>query len=232
MTSGCPFHAKKNAATAAPAIEEIPLGTRLKQQTQAAHDRTENHPSNAAVLSGTAGIEPYAHHLGQLGVIHSALEPALANFQYRGHALGALLQPYHFRLPALFDDLAFLEAPASVLRPTQSAAAIRDMAINFASRQSPAILGIFYVFEGSTNGGTIIAKRLRTAFNWADERGTQFINPHGAAVRQRWMEWKSSLDALRFSASEQQEIIDAACATFDHLSTMFNEIPLNTTATR
>src|SRR5690606_12305061 len=84
--------------------------------------------------------------------------------------------------------------------------------------------GVQYVFEGSANGGTIIAKRIKDVLGLDGERGTRFINPYGPEVRRRWSEWKASLDAIEFDEPTRRRIVEAAQETFRLLQDVFDEV--------
>ena len=153
--------------------------------------------------------------LGQMLHVHGVLEPILRAKAKEGGALSALVRDQYLHLDALIADMEFLGVGAELLKPVPATRRFGEMVAQHGMQASAwGLLGIFYVLEGSTNGGTIIAKRLREAHGWEDERGTAFINPHGNQVRMVWKQWKTALDALVIDEASQERIIDAACETF------------------
>jgi len=83
---------------------------------------------------------------------------------------------------------------------------------------------VWYVFEGATNGGTIIGKRIRDVLGLSDDRGTRFTNPHGPLVRPRWTEWKAGVDALRLEDARREAVVGAARETFKAVGEILGEV--------
>ncbi len=175
-------------------------------------------------MSGKAGLPAYIRSLGQMATVHGVLEPALRALAAYHPWFKPLVKDYHFRLPFLFEDMAGLGATASDFRPTASANELAELVAMGLAKDPAAVLGVFYVLEGSTNGGTIIAKNIKTALGFADEQGTRFINPHGPQVRSRWTEWKTTLDALQIPAESQKAVLFAAGETFRLMHNIMNDL--------
>lgn len=234
MTAKCPFAtlfgSKKNPhASGLPEATPTPLeplSTLLRSSTQLLHDQAESHPLQADLVRGVAPVEHYAAILQQLAHVHAALEPLLRTLQ--SHAkLATLIQPHHFHLHALENDLRFMGAG----RATALGATARFVDLIHRAGPTPALLGVFYVLEGSTNGGTVIARAVRSAYGWESEAGTSFINPHGTLVRQRWGSFKTQLDTTDFTTEERHTILAIASATFTAYHAMLDDIHTSLTAT-
>lgn len=221
--SGCPFHARHDDG-AEPPKPSVPLSTRLKSQTQSQHDAAEHHPFQFDIMSGSAGLEPYRRWIGQLAAAHMVLEPCLRTRAADSPVFGALVRPHHFHLEAALADLEFLGGSASDLTPLPATQEFCDLIARAAQADTHDLLGVFYVLEGSTNGGTIIAKGLRNTFGWTDDRGTRFTNPHGPLTRPRWMEFKAVLDGLELPAPSQNAIVAAAKATFAAVTAILTDL--------
>lgn len=175
-------------------------------------------------MSGKAGLAAYIRSLGQMATVHGVLEPALRTLAAYHPWFQPLVKDYHFRLPHLFDDMAFLGAAATDFRPTSSTTEFADVISASLAKDPAGVLGVFYVLEGSTNGGTIIAKNIKTGLNLADDQGTRFINPHGSLVRPRWTEWKTTLDTLQIPAQSQQAVLFAAGEAFRLMHNIMNDL--------
>jgi heme oxygenase len=81
-------------------------------------------------------------------------------------------------------------------------------------------MGIFYVFEGSKNGARYISKALK-------EKGVtalRYLDPHGEEQRPIWMKFRSDMDAISWSPTEQDSMVSAAQATFDAISSLDDAI--------
>jgi heme oxygenase len=178
------------------------------------------------LVRGIAPLEHYAAILQQLAHVHAALEPLLRSLQ-SNTKFGPLIQAHHFHLHALENDLRFMHVGSA----TALGATARFVDLIRRAGPTPALLGVFYVLEGSTNGGTVIAKAIRTAYGWQSEAGTSFINPHGPLVRQRWAAFKAELDATNFTTEERHTILAIASATFTAYHAMLDDIHTSLTAT-
>jgi heme oxygenase (biliverdin-IX-beta and delta-forming) len=198
--------------------ENISIGERLKAETMDQHMLAERHPFHR-VLFGAEGPArarlAYTWNLGQHVLIQRTFEGLLRQGAAAGGVLGAMVKPHHLYGNAAEADLTYLEADAGVQRELGPTRACREYFEGIGA--TPALVGAWYVLEGSTNGGTIIAKRVREVLGLPDERGTTYINPHGVLVRPRWMEWKQGLEA-NLAAAAHEEVIEAARRTFAHIA--------------
>lgn len=76
-----------------------------------------------------------------------------------------------------------------------------------------AAIGAAYVIEGSTLGGTIIAKMISTQLNIPATNGFSFFNGYGDATRAMWERFRAYLNALATTA-EQENAAETARDTF------------------
>jgi heme oxygenase len=189
----------------------------LKTQTQPQHDEAEGHPLHA-VLFGSRGAsaarDAYAHLLAQHLLIQEHFELLLRRARWGAPAGPAVVRDHHFHLQRLRDDCAELGVTPQMLRPLPATKRFIDFIESAAQGTGTALLGVFYVFEGSTNGGTIIAMRVKELLGLERDSGTRFINPHGQQVRPRWAQWKQDVDALGLSEQECEEAVAGAREAF------------------
>lgn len=220
MSSKCPFAALLPATMRPPSSHphlppRPPLTQELKDQTRQQHDDAEHHDLHA-VMFGSHGIDAaraaYVGTLQQHLHIQIAFERALRTLAAESPLFASIVREEHYHLAALREDLRAFDAAAVEPTPgTQRFIAY----IDHAARSNPlALLGVFYVFEGSTNGGTIIAMRVRELLGLHGDRGTRFINPHGNDVRPIWMKWKTSVDALTLTDAQRNAAITGAQEAF------------------
>ncbi len=150
---------------------------RLRAATAEAHQELEaclDMVREAADRTGrrTLVARFYALHLGA----ERALAPLLAG--YPGLEFDA-----RRRSPWLAADLAELGLDPRKIPPCR-----------IASPASTAeALGFFYVLEGSTLGGKVIAKAM--AAKGADMRGLGFLTPYGEETGGRWRDFMALLEA-------------------------------------
>ncbi|MBU6413174.1 MAG: biliverdin-producing heme oxygenase [Planctomycetes bacterium] len=188
-----------------------PLADRLKADTSAAHVRAERHPFQATMITGRLSAAGYAQWLHQMRIVHAALDRAITTAT-AGSLLSKVADKSHTKTHLIDADLATL-APVSTT-PLASA----NHAASLSSTDIGAV-GMFYVLEGSTNGGIYIARALQRALPTA---GTSFLNPYGEAVRTRWQTVRDALNTLPAGAHDQ--IIAAATRTFDAITNLSEEL--------
>ena len=75
-------------------------------------------------------------------------------------------------------------------------------------------LGSFYVLEGSTQGGTIIANML-TRHSGMPAEAVNFFNAYKEKEKNMWQSFREKLDEIPFGSKEAEEVIQAANETFE-----------------
>jgi heme oxygenase len=196
----------------------------LRESTASHHRRAEQHEFQREFVRGTLPRELYVRWLGQLLQIHTALEAHLDRLVARQPAFQAVFDDTRRKVDPLRKDLAFLEAAAD--RPALPAAgAMIAWMASLAETRLLALLGVFYVLEGSTNGSKFIARKVRPAYGLpADGSGTAYLDPYGDAQPARWQEFKAAMDALPLPAGELAPIVEAAQHTFDSIRELGAEL--------
>lgn len=213
------------AATNGSAAES--LGSQLKSRTLAQHQAAERHALHGTMFGGQGPAlarEAFIRMLGQHLAIQETFEPLLRAASVHSHPIGALARPYHYHLAALQADLEALKATSEHTKVLPATASFVSFIQKCAANNGIALLGIWYVFEGSTNGGTFIAKRVAEVIGLEGDAGTRFTNPHGPQVRGRWSEWKTTFDALTFDEPARETIIAAAGDTFTAIASVMDDV--------
>lgn len=236
MSSKCPFAALLPATMRPPSLHppinqppRSPLTQELKEQTRQQHDDAEHHGLHA-VMFGSRGVEAaraaYVGTLQQHLHIQIAFERELRRLAVESPVFAAVVRDEQYHLAALREDLhVFGAADVNATPGTQRFVAY----IEHAARHNPlALLGVFYVFEGSTNGGTMIAMRVRELLGLEGNEGTRFINPHGSQVRPIWMKWKASVDALTLTDAERDTAIAGAQEAFRLSGAVLSDVAVST----
>ena len=75
-------------------------------------------------------------------------------------------------------------------------------------------LGAFYVLEGSSQGGTIIANMLIKQGGMPAE-AVSFFNAYKEEEKNLWQSFREKLDEIPFGSKEAEEVIQAANETFE-----------------
>jgi heme oxygenase len=169
------------------------LAQRLRAETAEAHAKLEavvgfdiHRPS---VATATAMLESFYRVLATLEPAMMALLP----FRLRDRQ----------RLCLLSADLAALgRAIDPRLEPSLASAMPRNEA---------EAMGALYVMEGSTLGGKLIAKSLRTCSDWP-VRGICYFNPYGERTGAMWAAFQLELAAVPTAHAES--VVRGANQTF------------------
>lgn len=202
-----------SSPASAPTRPAASLADALKESTKDAHSRAERHPMQGRMVSGSATREQYALWLGQMYPVWRAVDAGLASLAASDPRVAAMVQPYHPHAARLAADLAFLGDRPDRHAPLPATTRFVDM-INRAAR-GPALVGVWYVLEGSANGGRYIAKALSRSLQIPGPEGLTSFDPHGEHQREYWQAWRAALDAQPWTPAEHSAIAAAAAATFD-----------------
>ena len=203
----CPF--ARNAGTPVASLADT-----LKESTKEAHARAERHEVQAKMVKGKITRQEYGAWLGQMLPLWSAVDAQLSALAVRDARVCSMVKPYHAHADRVAADLKFLGQRASD-HPELGATTQFVKFINSAAASGlPGIVGVWYVLEGSANGGRFIAKALSRGLGIAGPDGLTSFDPHGERQREYWQAWRADLDAHSFTSAERDAIIHAASNTF------------------
>ena len=193
----------------------------LKAGTAAQHAVAESKPLEAALIEGSIGRAQYQKYLAQRWLIHRELETASDRALVTDARLTSLKLPSLYQTKNLESDLARLQASLESIRPLPATAEL----IQKIQKAGPAtLMGIFYVFEGSKNGARFIAKAMAKAWGLSDTATFRYLDPHGEEQRGLWMKFRANMDAIPWTPTEQERMVEAAQATFDAISSLDDAI--------
>jgi len=196
---------------------------RLKWETRDLHSHTESRPLQRRIAKGEVMQDEFAEYLGQLLLAHRALEAALDRARPRHPSIRALADDRRMRVPDLEQDLAYFRVDATDLTPRVSTSRFIEMVGEWERSNPVALLGPFYVLEGSTNGGRFLARVLRKAWR-LDGDGLRYLDPYGDEQPQRWASFKEIMNEAGFTPGEEDSIVDAACRTFRTIAELSEEV--------
>ena len=194
---------------------------RLKAGTAAQHAVAESKPLEAALIEGSIGQAQYQKYLAQRWLIHRELEKATDKALKTDTRLLSLNLPSLYQTKNLESDLARLQTDLKSIHPLPGAAKL----IQEIQKAAPAILmGIFYVFEGSKNGARFIAKAMAKAWGLSDTASFRYLDPHREEQRGLWMKFRSDMNGIAWTPAEQEQMVQAAQATFEAISSLDDAI--------
>lgn len=168
------------------------LSATLKQATAKAHRRAESSELQHHLIRGTLDEECFTRYLAQLWCIHAKLEqlfdvhPSTAKLidwsdAYR-HSMR--LEQDLGALGVVADDCTRIVATGRLLGAIES----------FVRQDPTALLGFFYVLEGSMNGNRFIVRALRRT-ETAARCLFAYFDPYGDEQSKRWAAIRVALDA-------------------------------------
>ncbi len=205
--SGCPFH--KPGDTSMPSVMEV-----LKTSTQELHDAAEGHRFQQALVRGEVTREQYAAYLGQLLLVHRALEGELRRHAATVPAIAKVVKPEQYQEPYLLEDLAFFGVEPERIVPLASTMALVDEVMEASRRDPLSLLGYHYVMEGSNNGNKFIAKALAKSLGLSGSGGLRYLDPYGDQQRALWTAFKENMNGCGFTPAQMMSLAKAAQAMF------------------
>jgi heme oxygenase len=196
---------------------------RLKIGTQDMHSLAEGRQFQRRMLKGAISRGEYTDWLGQMLLLHRALEKHLFG-RLLGDPLFAAVREEQFQEPNLIADLAALGCDTEAVTPLPATAAlIAD--IDRAAAETPlALLGYHYVLEGSKNGNRFIARQLVPALGLAPRRADRYLDPFASAQPVKWAEFKAAMTAIPFAAPQIDVLVAAARRMFEGIGELSDQL--------
>ncbi len=196
---------------------------RLRSETRELHDSAENRRFQQRMVAGELSREDYARFLGQMLLVHRALEEPLRRL-WQEDARFRAVREEQFQPPYLLADLAALGADPASVQPLGATAALIARIEDVAAERPLEILAFHYVLEGSNNGNRFIAKKLAPALDVSPEAGARYLDPYGAEQRAKWADFKADMNAVGFSDDEADTLVQAACTMFQAVASLSDEL--------
>jgi heme oxygenase len=193
--------------------EPLVVAGSLRDHTAEHHKRAERSEFQRMLIAGRLPVSGYIGWLEQMLCVYRSLEAHLASGNGAGRYTGVDVEAWR-RTPHLERDLAHFGRDATTPSPVPATGALVEQMGRWADGSAPALLGVLYVLEGSTNGSRYIARSLRKAYDLAGEAGLAFMDPYGDLQPERWLEFKRQLE-MSASTGDLDGLIVAARGTFD-----------------
>lgn len=192
-------------AAAAPTIME-----RLKLETADLHTAAETHEFQKNLVKGELPRAAYVAWLGQMLLIHRALEARLRQLRAKHAGAAQLLKDCQFQEPYLREDLAHFGADADAIMPLPATTRLINTIERTWAADPLTVLGYHYVLEGSNNGNKYIAKALQKSLGLQPGAGLRYLDPYADNQRAVWSQFKEDMNAIEFTAAERDSIVEAA----------------------
>ena len=200
---------------------DMSLPTLLRTATSHDHHQAERGQLQQELVTGKVSQATYRNWLEQMQLVHEAVEMALPAVAACGESEATLAQFLVGKSDLLQADLNALGG-AERPEPLPATRAFQARLADLSATQPRALVGVFYVLEGSTNGNRFIAKRMRGAFTGAEE-AIAYLDPYGDEQPAKWSSFRAALGAIPVGA-DAGDITDAARHTFIAVQQIGEEI--------
>jgi len=197
---------------------------RLREGTWPQHQHAESRPLEQELAAGKLPREQYVAMLAQRLLIHRHLEHALRALRASDLRVADVVREELMQEENLRRDLAHFGVDADAVQPAAATKRLVGEVDRLVSEHPIALLGVYYVFEGSKNGARMVARALRGAYGLADGPGLLYMDPHGEQQRPLWADFKAKTDAVDLDETEQDAIVRAAQLTFTLVSDLDEEL--------
>ena len=206
-------------------MSESPAATmeQLRSSTRDEHDRAEHHEFQQALVRGKLSRERYADWLGQMYLVHSALETALRAAAEHSEAIRTVIHDYQYQVPYLLEDLGFFGVDTDSIEALP--ATRRFVSLVESNADDPILLlGLHYVLEGSNNGGRFIARHVAQAYDLEPGPGLRYLDPYGDRQREYWAAFKNDMTSVGFDAEQNDQLVAAAKAMYRSVAELSTDL--------
>lgn len=196
----------------------------LKDATASIHGRLHDAPFFVALAAGRLPLESYVGQLRSLLAMYGVIESVVVDCQDKN--VTAVWDPGMARCHWLQQDLRFFQ-PRIVADLKEAVEVTQGVAdyLRLASLRKPiALLGWFYVLEGSALGGLVLQPQIARAFGLVEAQGTRYFQAHGSHTRARWEAFSHRMNALTLTAQARAEIVEAANELFGFFDALFSAL--------
>lgn len=195
--------------------------TRLKTETADLHRYAESRPLQQSMFRGAVSAPVLTEYLGQLWLVHDALERRLDAVRGNDVAVASVFDDGHRHSVRLAADLARAGIDPATVPPTPGTAALLA---TIDAATPPALLGVLYVLEGSMNGNRFLAPRLAPIAEMPGAPGMTYFDPYGDAQRTRWESFRRRMDDVDPSVEDAMAIERAALRTFEAIAAISDDV--------
>lgn len=179
------------------------LFARLKAETKPAHDSLER---KLDLLSPDLSLSDYRRIIEKFFGFYSPVEEAMKTSRFAEAYFG------RWKTEILKNDLRDLGMNVQEISELPRCLELPPF------EQEEHFLGTLYVLEGSTLGGTVLAKHFGPRFHLDHLNGLRFFTVYGAKTAENWNNWRTFSEEYATSRGlDQNIIVSQADKTFTSL---------------
>ena len=202
------------ATTQAP--DSIGIMDRLRTETRPHHDKAEQNGFGVMVMEGGLQMAHYVEHIAAWQMILGSLESALRRCE--DEVVSSTWHEGLAKETILGQDLARL-APGGCTLSEETLGAVEQFTqyVDQLAKEAPrSLLGVLYVLEGSTMGGSVMKSRIASQLDLTvDEPGLLYYGCYGNKVGVRFKEFRVRMGGAVDGSGSEEQILVAAGRTFD-----------------
>lgn len=161
------------------------------------------------VMQNNFNREKYLNLLKKLYGFYSSVETSLQN-QLASQALEISYQE-RMKLEALKADLLALGVSEDELKN------LPKIESNWLPQDEESTLGLLYVLEGSTLGGQVISRHLKSQLQLDDSSGLRFFSAYGQKTGLMWKSFQGILNQKLKTEPQMKKAAFTAQITFEKL---------------
>lgn len=197
---------------------------RLRSETRPNHDAAEQNGFGVMVMEGGLTMPHYVEHLVAWRRILGHLEHVLRTS--RNEIVAGTWHEGLAKEPVLDRDIDDI-APGGIGFSASTAQAVEAF-IGFvdelAEDDPPSLLGVLYVLEGSTMGGSVMKPRIAEQLGLTEDHGLRYYGVYGKKVGARFQEFRSRMGGSVDGTGTEDAIVTAAKTTFDRVGDILRAI--------
>jgi len=197
------------------------LAATLKESTGEAHKKAESTDLQRLMMQGQLEDRHFASYMAQLFHMHSAIEQLMgANAGAAALIRWTADQEHSLRLAQDLGDLGTSVDAQPLLKATEAMVGT----IKSLTAEDPiALIGLFYVLEGSMNGNRYIVRALRH-MPGGDRCGFRYLDPYGEEQPAKWGAFREALDSFETTEAQSELVVRSAHAVFDGIAAICEEV--------
>lgn len=182
---------------------------RLKTETAQLHKETEDVSFGDKIMSGTLTPEEYAIIIEKNYILHALVEGALKQYTPLEHVEGLDVNA-RYKTDSLISDMKLLNRELPPLP---------KVTLDIGSLEEA--LGMMYVLEGATLGGTYILKALVRTPSMQEVKTYNYYGVYGDTIGPKWKAFQQVLLNNITSQEQEDRTIAAASRTFQLFKDIF-----------
>lgn len=201
-----------------------PLLEQLRTASRPLHEDNKSLPYFQEMLQGRIRLECYVTHLRAMAVILAAFESGLSRSD-NPHLI-LLRRDYRPKLRLLQQDLLHFRRRIipDVGRAMESALTIAAD-IRLKCMENPvALIGHFYVLEGSSQGARLLVPHIQEGLGLDDNHGLAYLTGHGHSSEGEWWDHAERLNRIPLEAEEREAAVNSAVDLFQGLLKVFQPL--------